>query len=110
MATHVTPAQRKEILRLKAQNYTNIAIAERLGIDRHTVGRHSDTEPARDQSAQTSIDNEKLAYLLAGLNKRGACKHCGQMIWWNATERSDGVCNWCGHTWALAKPQRPSAA
>ena len=101
MATHVTPAQRKEILRLKAQDYTNIAIAERLGMDRHTVGRHAGPRKRPDDATGTVLTEAEIArlkYLAAALSVEAACPTCGRPMF-VARHETRGTCHWCRNTW-----------
>ena len=110
MAAQITPAKRKQILRLQAEGHTNLAIAKRLGMDRHTVGRHAAPTQQRKPAAGTelSIDDQRLRYLLAGLNARGACPECRQIMFWDKRVPS-GLCNWCGAEWTLSRPAQARA-
>jgi hypothetical protein len=107
MAAHTTPAQRKEMQRLKAQGFTNLAIAERMGLDRHTVGRHVDPDEARGQSTHAT-ERAKLEYLLAGFNMQGTCFRCKKVAFWNERQTT-GFCNWCGTKWASVRMDPPNA-
>ncbi len=101
MAAHVTPTQRQELLRLKAQGFTNIAIADRLGIDRHTVGRQAGPRAPRVKPGALTLSQPEIArlkYLAAALTVEGACPNCGQTMY-VVPHAKEGTCLWCRKTW-----------
>ncbi len=105
MAAHVTPAQSKHIQRLKAEGHSNLAIAAKLGIDRHTVGRHANGPKNIAEPVADSLDQQRLAYLLAALDRHAPCPGCGKTMFWRNGALT-GVCNWCGNPWGMPAQAR----
>ena len=110
MAAHVTPKQRKEILRLQAAGHSNLAIAEQLGIDRHTVGRHAEPKP-RNVDGEPPLSADELLrvrYLVANIPGASRCHGCKKQLYY-ARNQLEGFCNWCGVEWTLVAPSARKA-
>ena len=102
----IAPIELKQILYLQAEGHTNLTIAQRLGLDRHTVGRHAAPMQTRIAATQLGIvlDEARLRYLLAGLKRPGICLACSALMFCCVGAPAI-VCNSCGESWATAKRQ-----
>ena len=101
LAAHITPTQRQEILRLRAQKYSDVAIAQRLGIDRHTVGRQAGPREPSDNATGTVLTETEIArlkYIAAAFSVEGPCPTCGRAMF-VAPHATSGTCHWCRNTW-----------
>ncbi len=90
---HITPQQRRQIVRLQADGHSKTAIAERLGIDRHTVARHAQ-QPTAPAPELTPEDLAKLRFLLDLLTEREACPDCGAEIFYQQSD-AEATCARC---------------
>lgn len=103
MTARITPQQKRQIERLHADGSTLSAIAEKLGIDRHTVARHVEAaENDRAQPAMAGFSEVEVAWLraLATNGRSLRCEACGHVII-ALKAMNQGFCPSCGTGWQL---------
>ena len=96
---HITPQQRRQLVRLRAEGHSKTAIAERMGLNRHTVARQL-AAPAPVNAARqlTKDDLLKLRYVLDVLTEREACPGCGATMYCRSTD-TPATCASCRRVW-----------
>lgn len=113
MAQRITPSLARNIARLFAEGNTRVMIANRLGIDRHTVARHVANRDGGAALATTAGDNSAAAdaAFLSALRRsmiRFECNECDYVSLRLAT-MDIGMCPSCGDMWTCFVKKRGAA-
>ena len=114
MAQRITPSLARNIARLFAEGNTRVMIANRLGIDRHTVARHVANRDGEAAHATAAGDNSAAAdaTFLSALRRslvRFVCNNCDHVSLRLPTMET-GMCPSCGSTWVCVVKKRSAAA
>ncbi len=105
MALRITPEQRRQIARLDADGHTQAAIADRLGIDRHTVARHLGDAAVPDSArggglAGLSTAEGAVLRLLMASVVVVRCGECNAAIV-QLRSMAAGMCPHCCASWKI---------
>jgi hypothetical protein len=113
MAARITPEQKRQIERMRAEGHTLTATAKKLGIDRHSCRRHIDSlrgeptaTPPPVAAAASAVQQwpdetwQRLAGLLRAVEV-GECDHCGELLVVLRTQGT-GLCPLCNRWWVTA--------
>ena len=112
MAQRITPTQAQHIARLHDQGYTITAIAAKLGVDRHTAGKHvAKKDASAGRVPESVLMPEDRAYLdaLRELLLLGPCPNpaCGKrIVMLRHLSENEGVCKHCGEEWRMTVAER----
>ena len=106
MAKHVNPAQVRRITALHDEGYSLSAIAEQLGLDRHTVARHCGSRQERD-TALAGLTPAVLQPLLklAASVREFACPSCAKPVL-RVLSQHEGWCPHCRRWWGMRDVKR----